>query len=103
MRIVKEEIFGPVMAVLSFRGEEEVIERANNTPFGLGAGIMTSDLSRAHRVADKLDAGNIWINSYNLIPPDWPFGGVKQSGFGRESSVFALESYSQVKATYIQY
>jgi betaine-aldehyde dehydrogenase len=103
MRIVKEEIFGPVMAVLSFKGEEEVIERANNTPFGLGAGIMTSDLSRAHRVADKLDAGNIWINSYNLIPPDWPFGGVKQSGFGRESSVFALESYSQVKATYIQY
>jgi len=103
MRIVKEEIFGPVMAVLSFRSEEEVIKRANNTQFGLGAGIMTSDLSRAHRVADKLDAGNIWINSYNLIPPDWPFGGVKQSGFGRESSVFALESYSQVKATYINY
>ncbi len=61
------------------------------------------DLSRAHRVADKLDVGNIWINSYNLIPSDWPFGGVKQSGFGRESSVFALESYSQVKATYINY
>lgn len=103
MQIVKEEIFGPVMAVLSFESEKEVIDRANDTPFGLGAGIITSDISKAHRVADKLDAGNIWINSYNLIPPDWPFGGVKQSGFGRESSVFALESYSQVKATYINY
>ena len=103
MRIVREEIFGPVMAVLSFNSESEVIYRANNTPFGLGAGIMTADLSRAHRIADKLDVGNIWINSYNLIPSDWPFGGVKQSGFGRESSVFALESYSQVKATYINY
>ncbi len=103
MQIVKEEIFGPVMAVLIFESEKEVIDRANDTPFGLGAGIITSDISKAHRVADKLDAGNIWINSYNLIPPDWPFGGVKQSGFGRESSVFALESYSQVKATYINY
>ena len=103
MRIVREEIFGPVMAVLSFNSESEVIYRANNTPFGLGAGIMTADLSRAHRIADKLDVGNIWINSYNLIPSDWPFGGVKQSGFGRESSVFALESYSQVKATHINY
>lgn len=103
MQIVREEIFGPVMAVLSFDNEEEVICRANNTQYGLGAGVLTSDLSRAYRVADKLDAGNIWINSYNLIPPDWPFGGVKQSGFGRESSIYALESYSQIKSTYVQY
>ena len=103
MQIVREEIFGPVMAVLRFDNEEEVIKRANDTEFGLGAGIITNDIGRAYRVADKLEAGNIWINSYNLIPPDWPFGGVKQSGFGRESSVFALESYSQIKATYIQY
>lgn len=102
MRIVKEEIFGPVMSVLSFDTEAEAIARANATEFGLGAGIITSDLSRAHRVADQLDAGNVWINSYNLIPPDWPFGGVKQSGFGREASAFALESYTQVKATYVQ-
>lgn len=102
MRIVKEEIFGPVMSVLSFDTEDEAIARANATEFGLGAGIITSDLTRAHRVADQLDAGNIWINSYNLIPPDWPFGGVKQSGFGREASAFAVESYTQVKATYIQ-
>ena len=103
MQIVREEIFGPVMSVLSFDSEEEVINRANNTQYGLGAGVLTSDLSRAYRVADKLDAGNIWINSYNLIPPDWPFGGVKQSGFGRESSIYALESYSQIKSTYVQY
>ena len=102
MRIVKEEIFGPVMSVLSFSSEEEAVRRANATEFGLGAGVITSDLSRAHRVSDQLDAGNVWVNSYNLIPPDWPFGGVKQSGFGREASAFAIESYSQVKATYIQ-
>lgn len=102
MRIVKEEIFGPVMSVLTFKTEEEAIERANQTDFGLGAGLITSDLSRAHRVADALEAGNIWINSYNLIPPDWPFGGIKQSGFGRESSHYAIEAYSEVKAVYIQ-
>ena len=102
MRIVREEIFGPVMSVLTFDDEAEAITRANDTAFGLGAGIITSDLSRAHRVADQLQAGNIWINSYNLIPPDWPFGGSKQSGFGRESSAFAIEAYTEVKATYIQ-
>ena len=102
MRIVREEIFGPVMSVLTFKTEDEAIRRANDTEFGLGAGLITSDLSRAHRVADALQAGNIWINSYNLIPPDWPFGGVKQSGFGRESSAYAIEAYTEVKATYIQ-
>ena len=102
MRCVEEEIFGPVMSVLSFENEQEVIARANNTQYGLGAGIITQDLSRAHRVADKLAAGNVWINSYNLIPPGLPFGGSKQSGFGREGSVFALESYTEVKATFIQ-
>lgn len=102
MRIVREEIFGPVMSVLTFKDEEEAIARANDTEFGLGAGIITSDLSRAHRVADALEAGNIWVNTYNLIPADWPFGGAKQSGFGRESSQFAIEAYTEVKATYIQ-
>ena len=102
MRIVREEIFGPVMSVLTFKTEEEAISRANDTQFGLGAGVITSDLSRAHRVADALQAGNVWVNSYNLIPPDWPFGGVKQSGFGRESSAYAIEAYTEVKATYIQ-
>ena len=102
MSCVRDEIFGPVMSVLTFADEGEAIQRANDTPFGLGAGIITRDLSRAHRVADQLQAGNIWINSYNLIPPGLPFGGSKQSGFGREGSVYALEAYTEVKATYVQ-
>ena len=101
MTIVREEIFGPVMSVLVFDTEEEVISRANDTRFGLGAGLFTRNLARAHRVADQLEAGNVWINTYNLIPPDMPFGGVKDSGFGRESSAYAFESYSEVKATYV--
>ena len=82
--------------------EDEAIARANNTEFGLGAGIMTENLGRAHRVADRLQAGNVWINSYNLIPPGLPFGGSKQSGIGREGSIYALEAYTEVKATFIQ-
>ena len=102
MACIREEIFGPVMSVLRFSDEQDAIARANDTEFGLGAGIITSDLSRAHRVADQLQAGNVWINSYNLIPPGLPFGGSKQSGFGREGSVYALEAYTEVKATYVQ-
>jgi betaine-aldehyde dehydrogenase len=102
MDCVREEIFGPVMSVLTFADEAEAVRRANDTPFGLGAGIMTRDLSRAHRVADQLQAGNIWINSYNLIPPGLPFGGSKQSGFGREGSIYAMEAYTEVKAVYVQ-
>ena len=102
MACVREEIFGPVMSVLTFHDEQEAVHRANDTPYGLGAGIMTKDVSRAHRLADALQAGNIWVNSYNLIPPGLPFGGSKQSGFGREGSVYALEAYTEVKAVYIQ-
>ena len=99
MDCVVDEIFGPVMSVLRFADEAEAITRANSTEFGLGAGILTQNISRAHRVADQLQAGNIWINSYNLIPPGLPFGGSKQSGFGREGSAYALEAYTEVKAT----
>jgi len=102
MACVREEIFGPVMSVLTFSDEDEAVRRANSTPYGLGAGIMTCDLGRAHRVADQLEAGNIWINSYNIIPPGLPFGGSKQSGFGREGSVYAFEAYTEVKAVYLQ-
>lgn len=101
MSVVKEEIFGPVMSVLIFDDEDEAIRRANATHFGLGAGLFTKDLSRAHRVAEQLQAGNVWVNTYNLIPPDMPFGGAKQSGFGRESSLYAFEAYSDIRATYI--
>ena len=102
MRIVQEEIFGPVMSVLTFESEEEAIRRANSTQFGLGAGLMTGDLARAHRVAGQLISGNVWVNSYNLLPPGLPFGGARQSGFGRENSVYSLEAYSEIKSTYIQ-
>jgi betaine-aldehyde dehydrogenase len=102
MRHVREEIFGPVMSVLTFEDEEEAITRANATSFGLGAGLITADLARAHRVADRLESGNVWVNTYNILPPGLPFGGVKQSGFGRENSAYSLEAYSEIKATYIQ-
>ena len=102
MACVRNEIFGPVMSVLRFSDDAEAIQRANNTHYGLGAGIVTRDLTRAHYVARQLQAGNIWVNTYNLIPPGLPFGGSKQSGMGREGSLYALESYTEVKATYIQ-
>lgn len=102
MRIAQEEIFGPVMSVLVFDTEDEVIDRANDTEFGLAAGVFTSDLARAHRVIGELQAGTCWINAYNLTPVEIPFGGFKQSGIGRENSLAALEHYSQVKSVYVE-
>lgn len=101
MRIAKEEIFGPVMAVLDFEDEDEVIARANSTEFGLSAGVFTKDLTRGHRVIAQLEAGSCWINTYNLAPVEAPFGGVKLSGVGRENSKAALEHYSQIKSVYV--
>jgi betaine-aldehyde dehydrogenase len=101
MCIVREEIFGPVMSVLEFEGEEEVIERANATQFGLAAGVFTNDLTRAHRVIARLQAGTCWINHYNITPVELPFGGVKQSGLGRENGRAALEYYTQLKSVYV--
>ncbi len=95
MTIAREEIFGPVMCVLDFDDEAEVIARANGTEFGLSGGVFTSDLTRGHRVVDQLEAGTLWINTYNLCPVEIPFGGSKQSGFGRENSLAALEHYSE--------
>ncbi|MBO0664251.1 betaine-aldehyde dehydrogenase [Jiella sp. MQZ9-1] len=101
MTIAREEIFGPVMCVMEFDGEEEVIARANATEFGLAAGIYTRDLSRAHRLAARVEAGTVWVNAYNLTPVEMPFGGVKRSGIGRENGREALEHYSQVKSVYV--
>jgi betaine-aldehyde dehydrogenase len=101
MTIAREEIFGPVMCVLDFDNEDEVIERANGTEFGLSAGVFTSDLTRAHRVVDRLEAGTLWINTYNLAPVEVPFGGSKQSGFGRENSLAALNHYTELKSVYV--
>jgi betaine-aldehyde dehydrogenase len=102
MRIAREEIFGPVMSVLSFETEEEVIARANATEFGLAAGVFTRDLSRAHRVVGELQAGTCWINSYNLTPVELPFGGVKNSGIGRENALAALDHYTQIKSVHVE-
>jgi betaine-aldehyde dehydrogenase len=101
MSIVREEIFGPVMAVLEFEDEDEVVERANATDFGLAAGVFTNDLTRAHRVIARLQAGTCWINQYNVTPIELPFGGYKQSGLGRENSRAAIEHYSQLKSVYV--
>ena len=101
MLIVREEIFGPVMAVLDFEHEDEVIARANGTQFGLAAGVFTRDLTRAHRVIARLEAGTCWINSYNVTPIELPFGGTKQSGLGRENGRAAIEHYTQLKSVYV--
>ncbi|MEQ5871402.1 betaine-aldehyde dehydrogenase [Sagittula sp. NFXS13] len=102
MTIAREEIFGPVMAVLDFEDEAEVIARANDTPYGLAAGVFTKDISRAHRVIGQLQAGSCFINSYNDAPVEAPFGGVKASGVGRENSKQAIEHYSQMKSVYVR-
>ena len=101
MTIAREEIFGPVLSVLDFDNEEEVIARANDTEFGLAAGVFTSDLTRAHRVVAGFDAGTCYINTYNLAPVEAPFGGSKQSGVGRENSKAAIEHYTQIKGVYV--
>ena len=101
MTIAREEIFGPVMAVLDFEGEDEVIARANDTEFGLAAGVFTNDLTRAHRVIGQLEAGSCFINTYNLAPVEAPFGGVKASGVGRENSKLAINHYSEMRSVYV--
>ena len=102
MTIAREEVFGPLMSVLSFDNEDEVIGRANATEFGLAAGVFTADLSRAHRMVDALDAGTCFINSYNDAPVEVPFGGVKMSGVGRENSKAAVLHYSQLKSVFVR-
>jgi betaine-aldehyde dehydrogenase len=101
MTLAREEVFGPVMAVLDFSDEDDVITRANNTEFGLAAGVFTADMTRAHRVVAALQAGTTWINAYNLTPVEAPFGGVKQSGVGRENGHAAVQHYTQVKSVYV--
>lgn len=102
MEICKEEIFGPVLSILSFDAEEEVIERANNTAFGLAAGVFTNDIKRGHRVIHQLQAGTCWINNYNVTPVELPFGGYKQSGQGRENSLAAIQHYTRLKSVYVE-
>jgi len=102
MSIAREEIFGPVMSVLDFESEADVIARANATEFGLAAGVFTADFNRAHRVIDGLQSGTCFINSYNDAPVEVPFGGVKMSGVGRENSKEAISHYSQMKSVFVR-
>ncbi len=102
MTIAREEIFGPVMAVLDFEDEDDVMARANDTEFGLAAGVFTRDLTRAHRVAARFEAGTCYINTYNDAPVEAPFGGSKNSGVGRENSKAAIEHYSQLKSVFVR-
>ena len=101
MTIVKEEIFGPVMSVLTFRDEDDVIRRANNTQYGLAAGVFTRDIKRAHRVIHQIQAGICWINAYNESPSEMPVGGYKQSGIGRENGHATIHHYTQLKSVYV--
>ena len=101
MAVAREEVFGPVMSVLTFAEEDEVVARANDTPFGLAAGVFTRDLARAHRVAARLEAGTIWINQYNLTPAGMPFGGSKMSGLGRENAAEAMDHYTEAQTVYV--
>ncbi|HET7219264.1 MAG TPA: aldehyde dehydrogenase family protein [Vicinamibacterales bacterium] len=101
MTIAREEIFGPVLAAIEFADLDEAIHRANDTPYGLAAGVWTRDIKKAHHVARKLQAGTVWINTYNVYDTAAPFGGYKQSGFGREMSAHALEHYTQMKSVWV--
>ena len=101
MTLARDEVFGPVMAVLDFKDEEEAVTRANATEFGLAAGVFTADMTRAHRVISALEAGTCWINAYNLTPVEAPFGGAKLSGVGRENGRAAVEYYTQIKSVYV--
>ncbi|KAL2089575.1 hypothetical protein ACEWY4_014263 [Coilia grayii] len=102
MTCVKEEIFGPVMSVLPFDTEEDVLQRANNTTYGLASGVFTRDVARAHRVAENLQAGSCFINNYNTNPLEMPFGGYKMSGFGRELGQVTVEFYTQLKTVVVE-
>ncbi len=101
MTIAREEIFGPVMSVLDFDTEDAVLSRANDTEFGLAAGVFTNDLTRAHRIVAGFEAGTCYINTYNLAPVEAPFGGSKMSGVGRENSKLAINHFSEMKTVYV--
>ena len=102
MRIAREEIFGPVAATIPFKDENDAVIQGNDTDYGLAAAVWTSDVGRAHKVARSLKAGTVWVNCYGSIDPISPFGGYKQSGFGRELGKYALELYTQIKSVYVK-
>ena len=102
MRIAQEEIFGPVISAIPFTDMDDLIQRANSTMFGLGSGVWTRDVSKAHRLARAIRAGSVWVNCYQAMDPAVPFGGYKMSGYGRESGLQQLDEYLNVKAVWIK-
>jgi phenylacetaldehyde dehydrogenase len=98
MKVVREEIFGPVVTAIPFRDSDELVKKANNSEYGLAAGVWTRDIQKAHRVASQMRAGTVWINCYNIFDAALPFGGYKQSGWGREMGHEVLEQYTEVKS-----
>jgi len=102
MRIAQEEIFGPVVSSLPFSDLEEVARRANNTMYGLGSGVWTNDVRKAHYLAKAIRAGSVWINCYQMMDPAVPFGGYKRSGYGRESGVQQFNDYLNVKSVWLR-
>ncbi|WP_286228649.1 aldehyde dehydrogenase family protein [Neobacillus mesonae] len=101
MRIAREEIFGPVVVAMPYDDMDEIIERANNSPYGLATGVWTENVKNAHYIANRLKAGSVWVNCYSMVDPASPFGGYKQSGFGRDMGSYALENYTEVKSVWI--
>ena len=102
MKVVEEEIFGPVVAAMPFASPEEIVTRANDNVYGLAAGIWTHDISKAHRMAEQVRAGTVWINCYNIFDAALPFGGYKQSGWGREMGHEVFEHYTETKAVCVR-
>jgi acyl-CoA reductase-like NAD-dependent aldehyde dehydrogenase len=101
MTIAREEIFGPVLATIEFRDVEQAVALANQSSYGLAAAVWTRDIKKAHAVARRLQAGTVWINAYHAYDSAAPFGGYKQSGFGRELGQHALEAYTQIKTVWV--
>jgi (Z)-2-((N-methylformamido)methylene)-5-hydroxybutyrolactone dehydrogenase len=101
MRVARDEVFGPVLTVLPFSDEDEVVEAANDSAFGLAAGVWTRDLARAHRMARRLDAGTVWINTYRAMSPESPFGGFKGSGYGKDGGAAVLREYTRSKSVWV--
>ncbi len=102
MRIAREEIFGPVMSVLEFGSEEEAIAIANDTEYGLAAGVWTNDLGLAHRASRALRAGTVWVNTYQMVYPTVPYGGVKNSGHGRSLGAASLDDFTEIKSVWMK-